>query len=352
MLAIAHIARLFYRLIFSRCNCAGDKDVLMQFQSMMGATVGSVDLETRLSFLDWSLADTRQLQALSGHLKDQADVFVDELYRRLVRYPELAAVLGNPSTVHRLKKSQRSYYQRLFAGVIDSEYVEERWRIGQVHERVGVDLKWYLDGYRLFLASMLKAFGEQMPADAAGEKSMLAAYQSLLKVVFFDIALAAEAYVGAQHAALRASKQRYAHALRGANDGLWDWNLDQDSLYVSERWAQMLGIALNEVGMRFQDWQARIHPDDLFAFRAALKAHIDGEQAFFVHEYRIRHRDGRFLWVLTRGVLEVSASGTRRMAGSQTDISHQRHKRHIQAQLEYACDARPLDRSDQPQSVG
>ncbi|SDT88206.1 EAL domain-containing protein [Halopseudomonas salegens] len=311
----------------------------MPLQNRVGAVIGNDELHTRLSFLDWSLADTRQLQALPEHLKDEADVFVDELYRRLVRYPEVATILGNQSTVQRLKQSQRGYYKRLFAGEIDSKYVEERWRIGQVHERVGVDLKWYLGGYRLFLASMLQAFSAHKPANAADDQSRWAAYQSLLKVVFFDIALAAEAYVGAQHAALRASKQRYAHAMRGANDGLWDWNLDQDSLYVSERWAQMLGLDLNDVGLRMQDWQARIHPDDLFAFRSTLKTHIEGEAEFFVHEYRIRHRDGRYLWVLTRGVLEVSASGTRRMAGSQTDISNQRH---IQAQLEYAALHDPL----------
>ena len=339
MLARACIARLFYCLIINRWDRSGGEDVVMQMQNRVAAVIGSDELNTRLSFLDWSSEDTRRLQTLPESLKEEADVFVDELYRRLVRYPELAAVLGNQATVQRLKSSQRGYYQRLFAGEVDAGYVEERWRIGQVHERVGVDLKWYLGGYRLFLASMLDAFATQTATGSEADQGLRDAYQSLLKVVFFDIALAAEAYVGAQHAALRASKHRYMHAMRGANDGLWDWDLEQDSLYISERWAAMLGLQLNEVGSRMQDWQARIHPDDLFAFRAALKAHTEGEAEFFVHEYRIRHRDGRFIWVLTRGVLEVSAAGTRRMAGSQTDISNQRH---IQAQLEYAAMHDPL----------
>jgi diguanylate cyclase (GGDEF)-like protein/PAS domain S-box-containing protein len=122
--------------------------------------------------------------------------------------------------------------------------------------------------------------------------------------------------------ALRESEERFALAVRGANDGLWDWDLKQSSLYVSPRWKEMLGHA----GKRFTDnpeeWLARIHPAERSQVTRAIDAHLHGETPHFEQEYRIRHREGYYLWVLARGVVVRDDSGTAlRMAGSQTDIT-------------------------------
>src|SRR5690606_6792709 len=111
----------------------------------------------------------------------------------------------------RLKHSQAEYYRRLWQGQLDEAYVLERLRIGWVHQHYGVDLKWYLGAYRLYLHELL---GELL-----GDTPAAACLDSLIKVVFFDIGLALDSYGAAQRKVQQASEARYARAMRGANDG-------------------------------------------------------------------------------------------------------------------------------------
>jgi DNA-binding response OmpR family regulator len=73
--------------------------------------------------------------------------------------------------------------------------------------------------------------------------------------------------------ALRESEERYARAARGANDGLWDWDLEKGEIYYSPRWKQMLGYADGEIGLRPDEWLCRVHPDDFPRLQAAVAAH-------------------------------------------------------------------------------
>lgn len=288
-------------------------------------------LRERLDFLQWQTVDAQRLVSLAeaGELVSQD--FVDLLYQHLGQFGETADFLRDSLTVSRLKRQQLDYYKRLFQGEIDESYVRERLQIGHVHERIGIELKWYLGGYRLFLSEMLQALFTS--ADKA-DPSRIAEFDSLLKRVFFDMTLAAEAYVDAKQSALRESEKRFAHALRGANDGIWEWDLQSGHWYASERWANMLDLQVNEVGNRVDDWLARVHPDDIDALRYAIDGHISGRVPWLQHEYRIRRRSGDFLWVLVRGVLETDAHGHQRLAGSQTDISE---RQRISSKLEYAA---------------
>lgn len=122
--------------------------------------------------------------------------------------------------------------------------------------------------------------------------------------------------------ALRESEERYALALQGANDGIWDWNLKTNQIYFSARWKAMLGFAEDEIDHTPEQWFSRVHPDDLDRLRFRLNAHLDGLTPHFEHEHRVRHRDGRYCWVLNRGLAVRDAQGqVTRMAGSQTDIT-------------------------------
>ena len=125
--------------------------------------------------------------------------------------------------------------------------------------------------------------------------------------------------------ALRRSEERFALAARGANDGIWDWDLDRGSLHVSGRWREILGEEAAPAELRLEAWLARIHPGDLDRVRRRLDEHLAGQSAQFEEEYRARHQDGGFRWVLTRGVAVRDGSGaTRRMAGSLTDVTGRR----------------------------
>jgi diguanylate cyclase (GGDEF)-like protein/PAS domain S-box-containing protein len=122
--------------------------------------------------------------------------------------------------------------------------------------------------------------------------------------------------------ALQESEERYALAARGANDGLWDWNLVEGRIYLSPRWKQMLGYAEDEVGTSPDEWFTRVHPTDIERVRSMLALHLAGESSHFECEYRLRCADGSYRWVLGRGLAVLGEDGqAKRIAGSQTDIT-------------------------------
>ncbi|HEV8580424.1 MAG TPA: EAL domain-containing protein [Thermoanaerobaculia bacterium] len=122
--------------------------------------------------------------------------------------------------------------------------------------------------------------------------------------------------------ALRESEERYSLAARGANDGLWDWDLRRDEIYFSPRWKGILGFTEAEISNRPDEWLGRVHPEDLERLRADLAAHLQGLTLHFENEHRLIHRDGSFRWMLTRGVAVRDQDGKAyRLAGSQTDTT-------------------------------
>ncbi|MBI5879991.1 MAG: PAS domain S-box protein [Chloroflexi bacterium] len=126
-------------------------------------------------------------------------------------------------------------------------------------------------------------------------------------------------------AALRESEERYALAAQGANDGLWDWNLLTGQIYFSPRWKAMLGLADQAPGTSPEAWFALVHPDDLADLQSHLSAHLEGRRSSFEVEYRIRHADGEFRWMLSRALAVRSSEGQAcRLTGSQTDITRRK----------------------------
>jgi diguanylate cyclase (GGDEF)-like protein/PAS domain S-box-containing protein len=122
--------------------------------------------------------------------------------------------------------------------------------------------------------------------------------------------------------ALRESEERYALAVRGANDGIWDWNLKTGSVYYSPRWKAILGYAEEEISDKLDEWMSRIHPDDLEKVKKELAAHIKGVTPHFESEYRMRFKNGGYRWMLSRGLaVRDAADTTTRIAGSQTDMT-------------------------------
>ena len=267
---------------------------------------------TRLRFLEWQASDGARLNGAAADLDDAHVRFIDRLYGHLGTFEKPMALLDDPQRLARLKHSQRGYYKRLWTGPYDRSYIIDRLKVGLVHERVGLDLEWYLGAYRLYLGDML--------AELLGDAPGYAVYDSLLKAVFFDMILAIDTYTAAQRQALEESEARLARALRGTEDGIWDWLIDADQLYLSERWMAMLGLPA-EPAYSSSSWFSRVHPDDLAGLREAIAAHLDGRTTSLNHEYRIRTHYGEYLWVLVRGVVEQDERSGRRMAGSQTNIS-------------------------------
>jgi diguanylate cyclase (GGDEF)-like protein/PAS domain S-box-containing protein len=121
---------------------------------------------------------------------------------------------------------------------------------------------------------------------------------------------------------LRTSEMRYSLSAQGANDGLWDWDLQTNRIYYSERWKSIIGLEADQVGDAPAEWLDRVHAEDRVLVDHALAAHRAGATAQFECEYRLLHKDKSYRWVLTRGMAIRDAAGREtRMAGSQTDIT-------------------------------
>jgi diguanylate cyclase (GGDEF)-like protein/PAS domain S-box-containing protein len=121
---------------------------------------------------------------------------------------------------------------------------------------------------------------------------------------------------------LRESEERYALAMRGANDGLWDWNLTTNEVYWSARWKTMLGFGETAIGSSPDEWFSRVHADDLTRVREGVAAHLSQGSGHYESEHRILHHDGTFRWVLCRGAATRNDAGmATRLAGSLTDIT-------------------------------
>jgi PAS domain S-box-containing protein len=123
-------------------------------------------------------------------------------------------------------------------------------------------------------------------------------------------------------AALRLSEERYALAVKGSNDGLWDWDLDNDRIYISPRFKEIAGMNFDETVLDSARMLSYVRSDDQVRHLEAMHAHLRGDAEFYAAEYRFRCDNGADRWVLNRGIGQRDENGhVYRVAGSLTDIT-------------------------------
>jgi diguanylate cyclase (GGDEF)-like protein/PAS domain S-box-containing protein len=130
-------------------------------------------------------------------------------------------------------------------------------------------------------------------------------------------------------AELLASQERLEMAMLGANDGLWDWNLETDDVYYSPRWKSMLGYADDELGSTLDTWASLVAPDQKDKVYEHVADYLEGRTAVYSIEFRMRHKDGGWVDILARAQLAHDANGTvsspRRLVGTHLDITERKH---------------------------
>jgi len=116
-------------------------------------------------------------------------------------------------------------------------------------------------------------------------------------------------------------EERYALAILGGRDGLWDWNLQTNEIYFSPRWRSSLGYNPDEINTS-AEWFDLVHPDDIRNLKSVFDSHLKGFSEYFEMEYRIRRKNDAWAWVSCRGyALRGKDLTPYRIAGLQTDIS-------------------------------
>ncbi len=137
--------------------------------------------------------------------------------------------------------------------------------------------------------------------------------------------------------ALRRSEERYQLAVEGSNEGLWDWDLDSDMLFLSPRAQELVWLDPGEPLRPRRYWIERTvyHPDDVRPVQQAISDHLRGRTPLFVVEYRLRHHSGVWHWYRQRGVAVRDAAGRPyRMAGSMENISARKNAEAARDRLE------------------
>lgn len=123
------------------------------------------------------------------------------------------------------------------------------------------------------------------------------------------------------------AEERWRFALEGSGDGVWDWNMQSGEVQFSQRWKEMIGYREDEIANRLDEWEKRVHPNDLPRVKADLQAHFEGRTATYSNEHRMCCKDGEWRWILDRGkVVRRDADGKPlRMIGMHTDITERKH---------------------------
>ncbi len=150
------------------------------------------ELRNRRAFYEITDEDLQRLASLRGFADRSGQAVVDALYELILREPESRAFFPDDGTVTHVKGMQRAYFLGLFSGRLDLAYVEDRLRVGAVHERIGMPPKLYIGAYSRYLRLLFDRLLAELPAAEAH-----AAYGSVAKIVAFDMGLAIDTYIEA-----------------------------------------------------------------------------------------------------------------------------------------------------------
>jgi PAS domain S-box-containing protein len=137
--------------------------------------------------------------------------------------------------------------------------------------------------------------------------------------------------------ALRQSEERYALAMEGANEGHFDWNFDDAPSFLSPQMKLLHGRDAHAPVTTREAWMASvdIHPEDAARVETAVRDHFEGRTDRYEVEYRVRHRDGQWHWLQSRGQCMRDASGTvQRFVGSSIDITARKNAEADKERLE------------------
>lgn len=122
---------------------------------------------------------------------------------------------------------------------------------------------------------------------------------------------------------IRKNEQRVSLALSSTQMGIWEWDMVQDTFSVDDRWCEMLGYSKQEIGPGIDGWERLVHPDDVAGVWAKVDEYLKGKIPVYSAEYRMRHKDGHWLWIADKGIVTERAKDHTplRSLGTHMDIT-------------------------------
>ncbi len=217
-------------------------------KSLIG--IDAAEVVRRCGFFGIDKTIAGLLTGLHQVFTDESDVLSDDFYDHLLSQAELQPLIANPDVLQRLRQSLRRYFQSMTGGNYGAAYVDERLRVGLIHFNIGLEPKWYIGAYRLYLSRLLPLLL------ARGEPARLCAtLDALLRLTFFDMSLALESYHGAHLLKLAEAGRRIEVANTDAQDMARTYsaivNAIQANLALVDEHATI--VAVNDGWRRFAD---------------------------------------------------------------------------------------------------
>ncbi|MEK7991389.1 MAG: PAS domain S-box protein [Thiotrichaceae bacterium] len=208
---------------------------------------------------------------------------------------------------------------------INQAAFQQNWRSFPVHPEDNVEFEtslqqavhqvseWEYEGRLLLEGDEIKWFkGIARPTETSRE--------IVFNGIFLDITAQKQAEERLHH-----NEERFELAMLGANDGLWDWDLNDDTVYFSQRWKQMLGYEDDEISGLPQELYDLVHPNDLKIVQHQIEQYLSKQIEHYEVTLRLLHKDGHYLWILTRGIAVWDADKPYRFVGTHIDLTDQKH---------------------------
>ena len=125
---------------------------------------------------------------------------------------------------------------------------------------------------------------------------------------------------------LRESERRLDLALSGANEGIWDWNLQNNTVHFDTRYYTISGYSPNEFPGNYDEWEIRVHPDDIQRVKSSIQQYLSGEIESYDAEFRFKHKNGHYMWIQGKGkiVARNEQGEPVRFIGTHADITHRK----------------------------
>ncbi|RZI43020.1 EAL domain-containing protein [Herbaspirillum sp. HC18] len=201
------------------------------------------NIEQRKAVLEITDADIALLRGLHEGLSKHQRQLIDAIHAYLSRFPELAHVLADADRVHRLKQAQLAYFNRLAQGTYDESYVKDRVLVGVVHQRIGLEPKWYIGAYRKYLSEVMPVLAALTGGDL---DKFSRSSNALLKIACFDIVLTLDTYFEADRAETLRVKNYAEQIIASIPSGLMVVDAELKIRSVNHAMCRMFKVAAEE----------------------------------------------------------------------------------------------------------
>lgn len=216
----------------------------------------------------------------------------------------------NEAACRRLKYSREELLRMKTSDIVDGK---------ELAAKMPAIMKQIADtGRAVFEITQIAKDGTRIPVEVSSQRLFFRHRTMIISIVrdISDRIQAAEE--------LRRSEEQLKLAIEGSGAGLWDWNVQTGETVFNEQWARIIGYTIEDLSpVSIDTWVKHTHPDDLRRSKVLLEEHFAGKTPVYECEVRMKHKDGRWIWILDRGkVVEWDKDGKPlRMVGTHTDIS-------------------------------